>query len=105
MQRVYSHPNPMLVGQVRSYLESHGIVTETKNDLLQGGAGELAPIDLWQEVWIVNENDAARVEKLLKKLNENVGEEWHCRYCEEINASTFELCWQCGKDNYSNYNY
>ena len=52
MQLIYTHPNPMLVGQVRSYLESHSIPTELKNDFLQGGVGELAPIDLWQEVWL-----------------------------------------------------
>lgn len=105
MKLVYTHPNSLLVGQNRGYLESHGIKTEVKNELLQGGAGELAPIDLWQEVWVVNERDYELATKLIQKLKEEMGKEWRCRHCGEINASSFELCWNCSRDNYSNYDY
>lgn len=113
---IYTHPNSIMVGLVKSYLDSHGIKTWTKNDILSGGMGELAPIDCWQELHLERDRDHVRACELMKVFNERRGQEhgeefakgqqetdWQCKYCNEINGKNFELCWNCQRDGFSSY--
>ena len=86
----------MLVGLVKGKLESEGVSVILKNDLSSGGAGELAPIDLWPEIWLLKEVDKQKAEKVLAAFNHaEKAEEWHCGLCGENNHRSFEVCWRC----------
>ena len=113
---IYTHPNGIMVGLVRSYLESHDIRCDLKNEILSGGMGELAPIDCWQELHVSRVADRERAAQLVKVFREQQGDtdrkehqkgqgpgDWLCRYCSELNGKNFELCWQCGRDSFSSY--
>ena len=45
MKLVYSHSNSMIIGSISGALNQDGIETEIRNDILDGGAGEIAPGD------------------------------------------------------------
>ncbi len=94
---VYSHPNSMIVGSMASLLAQAGIETESRNDLLGGAAGELAPGETWIELWVVDGSRAAQATRLIDEtLAKPEGEDWPCLRCQEANPETFETCWQCG---------
>ncbi|MFT4677645.1 MAG: methyl coenzyme M reductase beta subunit [Patiriisocius sp.] len=98
MKRVYSHPNSMIVGSMSSALNEEGIETETRNELLGGATGEIAPGETWVELWIVNEAQAEAATKRIKEILEQPErDDWLCNHCQESNPATFDVCWQCGE--------
>lgn len=100
MKLIYSNQNSMLVGLLKSHLEFENIATITKNDLSSGAAGELAPIDLWPELWVVNDDDIAAAEAITERFIANLANpsenaSWRCTHCGETNDLSFEFCWHC----------
>ena len=96
MKLIYSHPNPIMVGSMRSALNALGIETEIRNDLLGGATGELAPDQTWVELWAINEAQALTASKRLKEIIERPERaNWICNFCRERNPATFEVCWRC----------
>lgn len=96
MRLIYTHYNPMLVGLMQGKLESEGIKVEVKNTIAAGGAGELAPTELWPELWVLRRVDEDRAEAIVKAMTaKGEHQQWHCVHCGEDNDSSFEHCWQC----------
>lgn len=100
MKRIYTHHNPMLVGIVRGKLELEGFHVELKNDLISGAAGELAPIDLWPELWLKDSQHLDRAMSIVAEFTQAHNDPqsmppWLCKTCGESNDGNFELCWQC----------
>jgi len=95
MKLIYSHENRFLVGNAKNILENENIEVILKNEFIGGAAGDLAPFDTWQELW-VEDKDYAKAEKLLLPLSDNkVNTEWSCPACGEANGASFEVCWNC----------
>ena len=96
MKLVYSHPNSMIIGNMASALHEIGKCTETRNDILGGASGEIAPGETWIELWVVNDRQfkvaTKRIEEILMQPER---EEWICNHCRESNPATFDWCWQC----------
>jgi len=96
MKLVYTHPNRILVENARNLLESAGIETRVHNEFAGGAIGELAPIDAWMEVWIVNERKEAEALRIMGGLGaEGSAAEWICSRCGEGNPASFDTCWNC----------
>lgn len=96
MKLIYTHQNNMMVESVRSLLNYERIETQLKNEYASGASGDLAAIETWPEVWVVNEKDYKKAEELVESvLSKTKGSDWFCRECKEKNADTFELCWNC----------
>ena len=100
MLKIYSHEDRFLVMQVKTALEAHGIPCFIKNEFSSGAIGELSPFDAWPEVWLSDEEWQARAEKIIAELSSDTVDQspWLCTNCNEKNEATFELCWQCGKE-------
>ena len=97
MKLIYTHENPLMVGNARNILEAARIEVFLKNEYVQSGIGETSPIDTWQELWLVDEKDYERAETLLKEtLKQDQGPAWSCSGCGERNEGSFEFCWKCG---------
>jgi|TARA_B110000914_G_scaffold9433_1_gene7704 hypothetical protein len=98
MKLVYSHPNPMILGNMSSALNEIGIETEIRNDILGGAIGEISPGETWIELWVVRKTQAeaatARIKEILEQPERD---DWLCNQCQEPNPATFDLCWQCGE--------
>lgn len=102
MKLVYTHPNGIVVAQARSALQLAGVECVLRNEFASGAMGELAPIDTWPELWVVNDRDYDRASRLLEQSRGDSPEaEWRCEKCEKDNPGTFEWCWNCGTERAS----
>lgn len=97
MQMIYTHENRYLVLNLKNVLENAGIEVMLKNEFAGGGAGELAPIETWLELWLVNDGDYDKARALIADIGEPQGKDWLCPNCGEHNGAAFEVCWQCGQ--------
>ncbi|MCO1332807.1 DUF2007 domain-containing protein [Microbulbifer sp. OS29] len=96
MKLIYSHENRLLVELAKSRLEVAGIKTRFKNEFAQGGSGELAPNQVWPELWLERDRDFDRARQVLADA-EAEQSNWLCSSCGEDNGAAFDYCWQCGK--------
>ncbi|MEX0624708.1 DUF2007 domain-containing protein [Saccharospirillum sp.] len=99
MKLVFTHPNHFAVIHVRHLLESHGIDCEVRNEFAVGAMGELAPIDVWPELWVAASDDEERARVLIDTAEAEADKaDWYCSQCGERNAGSFEVCWACGAE-------
>lgn len=98
MKLVYTHPNPLMVENAKNICTNAGLAVELRNQFASGGAGELAPISTWPELWVQRERDYPQAVALIQQAftGEEEGE-WTCPACGEQNSAAFELCWHCQK--------
>ncbi len=98
MKMVYTHDNRFFVGNARNIVEAAGISTLLKNEFAAGAAGDLAPIDAWLELWVIEDNDHDKALALIEEaFAKNNLPAWVCDACKETNEASFELCWSCRK--------
>lgn len=96
MKLIYTRENRYLVLNAQNLLQQAGIQVVLKNEFAAGAAGELAPMDTWLELWLVNEQDEQQALAVLKPLDQADGSDWSCPGCGESNGAAFDFCWQCG---------
>lgn len=100
MKLIYTHENRLLVSNVQNILENAGIAATLKNEFVGSASGDLSFLSTWPEVWILNENDYDQAMHLVNTvLNNEPSSEWTCNQCHENNAASFDLCWNCQKEN------
>lgn len=99
MKLVYTHPNIAVVMQAHGVIEQAGIECVIRNEYASGAVGELAPINAWPEVWVVNDGDYARAASAVEALQQETSEpDWRCPRCDSANPATFDSCWHCGRN-------
>lgn len=95
MKKVFSSDNIFIVHNVKNIIAEQDIDIFMKNEFIQGAAGELAPLDTWPEIWVVNDDDYARAVQAVDSIETNNKTKWICNHCLEENEGSFEICWQC----------
>ena len=65
MVLVYTAESLAIVQNVMNALEANGIPCVIRNDILNAGAGQLAPLGCGPEVWGVDDPDAERAEQFI----------------------------------------
>lgn len=96
MKLLYTNESAFLVNNAKNIVEQTGIQVVLKNEFAAGAAGDLAPLDTWLELWIVNDVDYLKAEQAIKQAAQNtLTHDWFCRHCHEKNDASFEICWQC----------
>lgn len=99
MQLIYTHENKLLVENARNVLRMNGVETVMKNEFSSGAAGDLAPLDTWPELWVVDDTQLDKAKDVIEHLNkQSRGEDWRCNECHELNGAAFEVCWNCGTE-------
>ena len=93
MKRVYSSFNQTAVYHARNLLEQAGIETLVRNAHLSSAMGELPPAECQAELWVLDEQDAARAAAILQR--QISGPDWTCA-CGEQLGPQFTQCWRCG---------
>lgn len=99
MKRVYSSESLAEAGHVRTVLEHSGIAAFLKNEQLSGAMGEVPFLECMPEVWVYDDGDAARADRIIRELNSApaaAAEPWQCKACGETNEGQFAACWKCG---------
>ena len=97
MRRVFSSHDLLAVHHARNLLESTGIRAEVRNERLASAMGELPPAECQAEVWVADDDDAARAERLLREGVAVSGAPWTCPQCGEQLEPQFAQCWRCAR--------
>lgn len=99
MIKLFSSDDRFAVQQVVQVLDEHAIPYVVKNEFASGAIGELSPLDVSPEVWLLQSEWFARAELLINELKPEAldGSDWVCSNCNEQNTAAFAICWQCGK--------
>jgi hypothetical protein len=99
MKLVYTHENKLLVENAKNLLTQHAIECTLRNEFAAGGIGDLAPIQAWPELWLLDDADIPEANQLIATLAvDSDASEWECSACGEINEPAFESCWSCQAD-------
>ncbi len=100
MKLIYTHENRILVSNAQNILENAGIAVTLKNEFAGGGSGDLSFLATWVEVWVINDEDYdAAIDVIKLSLNNNSAQDWICNSCNETNAASFDLCWNCQQES------
>ena len=94
MKRVFSSFNQTDVYHARNLLENAGIEVMVKNAILSSAMGELPPAECQAELWVLDDADAERAQKVLTR-EAAAGPDWTCA-CGETLGPQFTQCWRCG---------
>ena len=96
MRRVFSSFDLIAVHHARNLLEAEGIGAVVRNERLGSAMGELPPAECQAEVWVMEDADAQRAERLLREGRPAAGPAWTCPACGERLEPQFAQCWRCG---------
>jgi Putative prokaryotic signal transducing protein len=99
VRRIFSSWNLAAAHHAKNLLEVEGIRCRVRNEVLSSGMGELPPIECQIELWVLNDADAERAERILKfgtLRPEERGKVWRCGRCGEVSEAQFTQCWRCG---------
>lgn len=99
MKLVYTNENSFIVNNIKNLLQTQGIETFLKNEFANGAVGEISTFDAWPEVWVVDDTDFERAAGIVQLAQHNDALDWTCKQCSELNAPSFDLCWNCQHEN------
>ena len=61
---------------------------------------KIPAFDAWLEIWVLEDSDYDKALAIAIKAQEGGRRsEWVCNHCTEPNDSSFEVCWQCQREN------
>jgi hypothetical protein len=95
LKRVFSSFNRIAVHHAKNLLAAEGIAAQVRNEFLSSAMGELPPAECQAEVWVLNDEDAARAYGVLRRPAPS-GPDWRCGGCSEVSGPQFTQCWKCG---------
>lgn len=101
MKRFYKDFNQFKVRQIFTLLDDAGIPCTIKNELLQGGSGEIPHHEALPELWLLDAEWEPKAKQLLAEFEKDLScddvdsADWICGDCEQENEAQFRICWQC----------
>jgi len=98
MKKLTASESLITINHYRNLLESEGIHCEIRNEFLGSIAGEMPLVEVWPELWVVNDIDFDRAQHLIDETiaDESPSAPWRCSKCGEENEGQFAACWNCG---------
>ncbi len=63
--------------------------------------GEVPFVEVFPELWVLQDEDLEQAETLLKdweKAQPRENTSWTCRNCREIHQKEFTTCWKCSQE-------
>ena len=98
MRKLYEAADAFEARWLADWLRQRGVPNVVLGDALAGAAGQL-PANVFPVVWLVNDSDRYRAERLLEEFfrdAEGAAGPWRCPACGEKVEAGFDLCWNCG---------
>ena len=98
MKKLTTSTNLVTINHYKNVLESEGIACRIKNEHLGSIVGEIPFLEVWPELWVINDLDFDRAKQLIDEaiLEESPQRPWRCKKCGEENEGQFAACWNCG---------
>lgn len=99
MKKLTTSESLVTINHFKNLLASEGIPSRIKNEHLGSIVGEMPFVEVWPELWVVNDLDFDRAKQLIDAAisDESPRESWRCRKCGEENEGQFAACWNCGE--------
>ena len=99
MQRLYVSQNLIDVESRKELLDQVQIPSTIKNQRSAMLGGEVPFVEVFPELWVLNDENFDRARTLLKdwecaKPLETT--QWTCSGCGELHQKEFTTCWKCG---------
>jgi hypothetical protein len=97
MKRIFASLSLTEVHHVKNLLDTVGIRTVVRNELLASAIGQLPFTECQPELWLVDDVDSERAARLLAEgplPPAQKGDVWQCG-CGEIQEAQFTQCWRC----------
>jgi hypothetical protein len=100
MKKLTSSESLITINHYKNILASEGIASRIKNEHLGSIVGEMPFVEVWPELWVINDLDLDRARQLIDSAigDESPQAAWKCRKCGEENEGQFAACWNCGAD-------
>jgi len=96
MKKLTSAESLITINHYKNLLEVEGIRTKIRNEHLGSIVGEMPFVEVWPELWVVNDLDYDRAAELIRSVEaESPAAPWTCRHCGEENEGQFAACWNC----------
>ncbi len=98
MKRVFTAQNLAEARLLADALGRAGIATKVFNEFAQGAMGDIPFLQALPEIWVVEEGDQERAERLIAEMRRETppGPDRPCPDCGEMNPGSFGRCWNCG---------
>lgn len=94
---IYQAENQLQAHCIKGMLAQSGIEVRLTGEALQGAVGELPFNEIAIGVYVFF-TQMTRAKQAIAQFEAKQTKDWSCSDCKELNASTFEICWQCGHD-------
>ena len=102
MKRLFVSQSLVEVESLKEFLSTDGILCTIRNQQGSSLAGEVPFVEVFPELWVINDVDFGRAKELLEKQGSgDEGERpiWVCAGCGERHDGLFTACWKCGHEN------
>ena len=102
MKRLFVSQSLVEVESLKEYLSADGILCTIRNQQGSSLAGEVPFVEVFPELWVVNDADFDRAKELLEEQGSGDEAErpmWVCAGCGEKHVGLFTACWKCGCEN------
>lgn len=101
MKKVYVSQSLIEVESRKELLDQAQIPATIKNQRSAMLGGEVPFVEVFPELWVLNDQDIERARTLLEdwecaKPVETTG--WTCLVCGEVHQKEFTTCWKCGQE-------
>ncbi len=101
MKKLYVSQSLIDVESRKELLDQAEIPCTIKNQRSNMLGGEVPFVELFPELWVLQDKDWDGAKKLLDewetaKPRETTG--WTCRSCGEIHQKEYTTCWKCNQD-------
>jgi len=99
MKKLTSSDSLIAINHFKNVLESEGIACRIRNEHLGSIVGEMPFVEVWPELWVINDLDFDRAQQLIDAAitDESPQARWKCAGCGEENEGQFAACWNCGR--------
>jgi len=102
MKRLFVSQSLVEVESLKELLSTGDIHCTIRNQQGSSLAGEVPFVEVFPELWVVNDADFNRAKDLLEEQGN--GDElerplWVCARCGEEHVGLFTACWKCGREN------
>ena len=101
MKKLYVSQSLIDVESRKELLDQAKIPCMVKNQRSTMLGGEVPFVEVFPELWVLQDNDFAQAQTLLKDWEEAQPIEttsWTCANCSEVHQKEFTSCWKCNQE-------
>ena len=104
MKKLFVSQSLVEVESLKDILDKTGIPCAIKNQQGSSLAGAVPFVEVFPELWVLNDADLDRAKEFLEGQGSNKEADspaWRCTGCGEQHVGQFTVCWKCGKERNS----